>query len=205
MIFSSPHFFQKTNKQIRHLLLVDLFSFIFWKKVKTPKRHFEIYWTSGTAELKNWLFWGTSARKLSGILLRENKSYCGVLPLLADSKKKSLTLSGLLLVCVLFTVTQPKCERQGTHFKKFLRIGISTLLFEGFNLCNLPDLMLLTAVLGRHSFLLAATGSIEAKLALLWSMVSELSSIIMRGNFFIRDTSKKSIYERDNFSREVIL
>ena len=65
--------------------------------------------------------------------------------------------------------------------------------------------MLLTAVLGRHSFLLAATGSIEAKLALLWSMVSELSSIIMRGNFFIRDTSKKSIDERDNFLCTMVL
>ena len=70
--------------------------------------------------------------------------------------------------------------------------------------------MLLTAVLERHSFLLAATGSIEAKLALLWSMVSELSSIIMRGNFFIRDTSKKvfmsvTISSAQWVSREVIL
>ena len=70
--------------------------------------------------------------------------------------------------------------------------------------------MLLTSVLGRHSFLLAATGSIEAKLALLWSMVSELSSIIMRGNFFIRDTSKKvfmsvTISSAQWVSREVIL
>ena len=45
MIFSSRHFFQKTNEQIRlYYILVNLFSFVVWKKVKTPKRHFEIIW-----------------------------------------------------------------------------------------------------------------------------------------------------------------
>ena len=43
MIFSSWHFLQKTNDSI--LLLWDLFSFVFWRKLKTPKRNFEINWT----------------------------------------------------------------------------------------------------------------------------------------------------------------
>ena len=42
MIFSIRRFFQKTKKTNSTLLRVDLFSFVFWKKVKTPKRHFEI-------------------------------------------------------------------------------------------------------------------------------------------------------------------
>ena len=33
------------------LLLVDLFSFLFWKKVKTPKRRFEINWPLRTLEI----------------------------------------------------------------------------------------------------------------------------------------------------------
>ena len=35
----------KKNEQTNWTLLrVDLFLFVFWKKVKTPKRHFEINW-----------------------------------------------------------------------------------------------------------------------------------------------------------------
>ena len=41
---SSREFFQKENKWIRFLLLCDVFSIVFWKKLKTPKRHFEINW-----------------------------------------------------------------------------------------------------------------------------------------------------------------
>ena len=44
MILSSQHFFQKNEQTNSTLLLVDLFSFVFWKKVKTPKRHFRINW-----------------------------------------------------------------------------------------------------------------------------------------------------------------
>ena len=33
---------QKNQRTNSTLLLVKLFSFVFWKKVKTPKRHFEI-------------------------------------------------------------------------------------------------------------------------------------------------------------------
>ena len=37
--------FLQKNEQINlTLLLVNLFLFVFWKKVKTPKRHFEINW-----------------------------------------------------------------------------------------------------------------------------------------------------------------
>ena len=39
--FSSWSFFQKMNKLIR---LYYLFLFAFWKKVKTPKKQFEINW-----------------------------------------------------------------------------------------------------------------------------------------------------------------
>ena len=35
-------FLPKNEQTNSTLLLVDLFSFVFWKKVKTPKRHFEI-------------------------------------------------------------------------------------------------------------------------------------------------------------------
>ena len=33
---------------------VDLFSFIFWRKLKTPKRHFEINWPLAEI-IQNWL------------------------------------------------------------------------------------------------------------------------------------------------------
>ena len=42
--FFKPTFLPKNERTISTLLLVDLFSFVFWKKVKTPKRHFEINW-----------------------------------------------------------------------------------------------------------------------------------------------------------------
>ena len=44
MIFSSRCFFQKNKRTNSTLLLVDLCSFVFRKKVKTPKRHLEINW-----------------------------------------------------------------------------------------------------------------------------------------------------------------
>ena len=40
--FFKPTFLPKNELTNSTLLLVDLFSFVFWKKVKTPKRHFEI-------------------------------------------------------------------------------------------------------------------------------------------------------------------
>ena len=42
--FFKPTFLPKNKWTNSTLLLVDLFSFIVWKKVKTPKRHFEINW-----------------------------------------------------------------------------------------------------------------------------------------------------------------
>ena len=42
--FFKPMFLPKNERTNSSLLLVDLFSFIFWKKVRTPKRHFEISW-----------------------------------------------------------------------------------------------------------------------------------------------------------------
>ena len=42
--FFKPTFFPKNERTNLTLLLVDLFAFVFWKKVKTPKRHFEINW-----------------------------------------------------------------------------------------------------------------------------------------------------------------
>ena len=40
--FFKLKFLPKNERTNSTLLLVDLFSFVFWKKVKTPKRHFEI-------------------------------------------------------------------------------------------------------------------------------------------------------------------
>ena len=42
--FFKPTFLSKNEQTSSPLLLVDLFSFVFWKKVKTPQRHFEINW-----------------------------------------------------------------------------------------------------------------------------------------------------------------
>jgi hypothetical protein len=40
--FFKPTFLPKNKQTNSTLLLVDLFSFVFWKKGRTPKRHFEI-------------------------------------------------------------------------------------------------------------------------------------------------------------------
>ena len=37
-------FLPKNERKNSTLLLCDLFSFVFWKKLKIPKRHFEINW-----------------------------------------------------------------------------------------------------------------------------------------------------------------
>ena len=42
--FFKPTFLPKNEQTNSTLLLVDLFLFVFWKKVKTPKRQFEINW-----------------------------------------------------------------------------------------------------------------------------------------------------------------
>ena len=42
--FFKPTFLPKNKRTNSTLLPVDLFSFVIWKKVKTPKRHFEINW-----------------------------------------------------------------------------------------------------------------------------------------------------------------
>ena len=36
---------------------VDMFSFIFWRKLKTPKRHFEINWPLVVENRVNWHHW----------------------------------------------------------------------------------------------------------------------------------------------------
>jgi hypothetical protein len=42
--FFNPTFLQKNEKTNWTLLFVHLFSFVFWKKVKTPKIHFKTNW-----------------------------------------------------------------------------------------------------------------------------------------------------------------
>ena len=42
--FFKPTFLPKNKQTNSTLLLVDLFMFVFGKKMKTPKRHFEINW-----------------------------------------------------------------------------------------------------------------------------------------------------------------
>ena len=52
IIFSSRCFFQeKRINEFNFTTMIsqfDLFSFVFWKKLKTPKRHFEIIWPLAT-------------------------------------------------------------------------------------------------------------------------------------------------------------
>ena len=49
MIFSSRLFLQKTNKRILlyYYETSGWLVFVFWRKLKTPKRHFEINWPLG--------------------------------------------------------------------------------------------------------------------------------------------------------------
>ena len=42
--FFKPTFPPKNEQRNSILLLWDLFLFVFWRKLKTPKRHFEINW-----------------------------------------------------------------------------------------------------------------------------------------------------------------
>ena len=47
IIFSSRRFLQKWTNKFYFTTMkpqVDLFSFVFWRKLKKPKRHFEIIW-----------------------------------------------------------------------------------------------------------------------------------------------------------------
>ena len=47
MIFSSQCFLQKRTYEFYFTTMkpqVDLFSFVFWRKLKIPKRHYEINW-----------------------------------------------------------------------------------------------------------------------------------------------------------------
>ena len=52
--FFRTTFLPKNEQTNSTLLLVDLFSFIFWKKVKTPKRHFEINQMSNVSHSAIW-------------------------------------------------------------------------------------------------------------------------------------------------------
>ena len=62
--FFKPMFLPKNERTNSTLLLLDLFSFVFWKKVKTPKRHFEINWPLGC--ISNPSFFSPSYSVLSG-------------------------------------------------------------------------------------------------------------------------------------------
>ena len=44
MSYRRRHFLPKNERNNSSLLLVDLFSFVFWEKVKAPIRHFEKIW-----------------------------------------------------------------------------------------------------------------------------------------------------------------
>ena len=64
----SHEVFQKTNEWIRFYNLCKVFLFLFWKKLKTPKRHFEIIWPLIYFWLQRF-FWGFSS------MLMNNQSY----------------------------------------------------------------------------------------------------------------------------------
>ena len=59
---------------------VDLFSFVFWKKLKTPKRHFEINWPLKVSQSRNYFFKPMFLQKNeqtnSTSLLRNLRSTC---------------------------------------------------------------------------------------------------------------------------------
>ena len=52
--FFKPTFLPNNEQTKSTLLLVDLFSFVFWKKVKSPKRHFEINWPLAWSNDTKW-------------------------------------------------------------------------------------------------------------------------------------------------------
>ena len=53
--FFKPTFLPKNERTNLTLLLADLFSFFFWKRVKTPKPHLEINWYLSNVQ-KSWRF-----------------------------------------------------------------------------------------------------------------------------------------------------
>ena len=60
-IFNSPKKRTKKFNFTTTIPQVDLFSFVFWEKLKTPKRHFKINWPLGPAramkQLSYYEFW----------------------------------------------------------------------------------------------------------------------------------------------------
>ena len=65
-------FLQKNERTNSTLQLVDLFSFLFWKKVKSPEKHFEIF--------KEMCFkiatsWNSKKTLLKCIKTEKNKQY----------------------------------------------------------------------------------------------------------------------------------
>ena len=60
----------------RTKLLCDMFSFVFWKKLKTPKRHFKINWPLDTLDLLKDLFFPPAALANEDIK-EEEKSFKG--------------------------------------------------------------------------------------------------------------------------------
>ena len=52
--FFKPTFLPKTEQTNSTLILVDLLSFVFWKKVKAQNRHYEINCPLGDLKKKLW-------------------------------------------------------------------------------------------------------------------------------------------------------
>ena len=69
--FFKPTFPPKNEWRNSILLLRDLFSFVFWRKLKTPKRHFEIIWPLSILILKTLTF-------LEFFPLNDSKNWIGI-------------------------------------------------------------------------------------------------------------------------------
>ena len=50
----NPWIFPKNERMNSFLLLCDVFSFVFWKKLKTPKKPFEITWPLENLGFRDW-------------------------------------------------------------------------------------------------------------------------------------------------------
>ena len=87
MILSSQRFFQKTNSTLTQF---HLFLFVFRKKVKTPKRHFEINWPLTPVAINKWLqLWTSFSEAPVGISFSSKVKYSTIkkyfLPISRDS------------------------------------------------------------------------------------------------------------------------
>ena len=82
------------------LLLCDVFSFIFWKKLKTPKRHFEIIWH--LAVLNNFQRTSPKEGTRSEQILKKSRSLFALIFPLHNGHIWTIGLDNVVVSFVLF-------------------------------------------------------------------------------------------------------